>query len=238
MKKIIFLFICLMTLPALPIFALEQWVSISVSSPTIVVPSVTPSRNWSDNVSDPLWQEVSFYVYQNTNGTRTGKQVVSAYFQHSQQSYWPASIEKQTILTTIKNSLNAQNKLIGLNGLLNFDTVNTKNVYDSQVPVRLNIDKVYRNEDFNPSGPWTLTNDHYYVGKETAAAEKWEWKYIMDRGAGGPTPDDLIWGVIESITRDNTYGIFRADVKLRIGFSTGKYAGTYLGNLIFFTQTQ
>ena len=232
MKKIIFLFICLMTLLALPIFALEQWVSISVSSPNIEVPDVTPSRNWLavDDILDPLWQEVSFYVYQDTGNTAPGVQWVSACFQHSQQSYWPASPEKQTILTTIKNSVNAKGELIGLNGLLNFDTVNTKNVYDSQVPVRLNITSIQRTF----LGDVTSPTDHYYVGKETKNA----WKYMIDRGADGPTTDDQIWGMWLKRFDVNTVGIFRADVKLRIGFPTGKYAGTYLGNLIFFTQTQ
>lgn len=227
MKKIIFLFICLMTLPALPIFALalEQLVSISVSSPTIVVPSVTPSRNWSDAISDPLWQEVSFYVYQDATAIRPTEQQVSAYFQHSQQPYWPSSTEKQTILTTIKNS-------VGLNGLLNFDTVNTKNMYDSQVPVRLNITKDSIQRTFQ--GTVTNPTDHYYVGKNPDNV----WKYMIDRGAGGPTPDDRIWGMWMDVGGENTHGTFRAEVKLRIGFPTGKYAGTYRGNLIFSTETQ
>ncbi len=223
MKKIIFLFICLMTLLALPIFALEGEVSISVSSPTIVVPSVTPSRNWSDDISDSLWQEVSFYVDQDTGPVNPFYRAVYAYFQHSQQSYWPSSPDKQTILTTIKNS-------VGLNGLLNFDTVNTKNVYDSQVPVRLNITSIQR----TTVNGVTFPTDHYYVGKQTDNV----WKYMIDRGAGGFTADDKIWEYWSDVGGTNSYGLFRASVKLRIGFPTGKYAGTYLGNLIFITQSQ
>jgi hypothetical protein len=182
--------------------------------------SVNPNQAWSEDISHPSWYQSStlnFYItYSVEEINNHQKLYVYSYFINKQHPDYPTDPQKVAVLNAVDSRVN------GLSGLINFATINTANVYDSYLPVRLKVS--------------SATSSDNYTGKYTNIEnEKWIWLQDNNNAKVFDRSYAKIWNVNEY---NSSSSLHYCKVLLKASITDGKAGGNYKGLLRFLADTQ
>ncbi|MFC1616927.1 hypothetical protein ACFL2K_01780 [Candidatus Margulisiibacteriota bacterium] len=218
---------------------------------------VRPAYPWiepgSNMIQSSVWQNAVNLDFTLAARDITGANKVFMYFDYK-TDYIAATISNTVVPKDHYDKryiVEALDKLLlpkinsGLVGLINFDTVNTSNMFDSYLPVRYKTDPPSAYDYLGIPWSWTLQDGYsskYPEGSTPEEIEDDSWRWVQDIGNATYAKFSYEYATIWS--PQNTLGVLEWGIPPLFGFWTrylpvhmkiavpfGKRAGTYKGTI-------